>query len=518
MLSLQTLKRVFIILGLALIGLSKVNAAEYADDKLCYECHDPEISTHIKAIKTTKHWDSNLKKAPVNNKECQSCHGMSKSHTEAPTKRQPEVSYGPRWTSSIIVQNDTCLSCHEKTATHKQWRSGKHAEQEVTCVTCHDVHVIEDPVRIKETQKEVCTVCHKVQKHGIHNNENKLAKNPQCTSCHNPHSNPSPTVMMLENRSEGCRSCHDFKKMEEDTTVSEKAKSYHRVMQKDDRTCVDCHRGVAHVDKSNFGKLLTGGLTTMPLDLFYPGQSDGDWLLEEHKGAQALRQGRNCRQCHLGDEKVMGENLAPKGVQPFITTNTSVKRQGDNMAITISWKGSIEDKSIAIMFDNGQVDAFSRQGCWASCHSNMPGMTADRNYGLEKYLLSSQKQKHSIGMPAIVHDEVVLNSMRSKGEFVELWRAKLANGAVNEVKRYSILETRTQTNTNGVKAEGGFKDGKWTITFIRPIADSVKPINNNSLITFGIAIHHKGQSGAQHSVSLPVTISSSGEDSDFILK
>jgi len=306
--------------------------------------------------------------------------------------------------------------------------------------------------------------------------------------------------------------------MENDTTVSAKAKSYHRVMQKDDRTCVDCHKGVAHVDKSNFGKLLTGGLTTMPLDLFYPAQSDGDWLLEEHKGAQALRQGRNCRQCHLGDAKSMGESLAPKDVQAYITAKTTVKKQGDNLAITVSWKGSNEDKSIAIMFDNGQVDAFSRQGCWAACHSNMPGMTADREYGLKKYLLTSQKQKHSIGTPAILHDKTYLDSMRARGDFVDLWRAKLSVGRIAEVKRYSILETRSQSGKGALKANGEYKNGQWTITFTRPITDTVKLINKDAVLTFGIAIHHKGQSGAEHSVSLPMTISVNGEDTDFILK
>lgn len=517
MLSSQTIKRAFFILILSLLNISMANSAEFAENKLCYECHDAKISDHIKAMKASKHWDSSIKSSPVNKRQCQSCHGMSKAHADVPTKRQPQVSYGPRWTSSIIVQNNTCLSCHEKTATHKQWRSGKHAEQEVTCVTCHDVHALTDPVRINETQKDVCTVCHKVQKHGIHNKEENIAKNPPCSTCHNPHANPLPTVMMLANRSEGCRSCHDFREMEEDITVSTKAKSYHRVMQKDDRTCVDCHRGVAHVDESNFRKTLLGGLTSSPLNLFYPGQSDGDWLLEEHKGAQALRQGRNCLQCHIGDAKSMGESLAPKGVQAYIEANLTVKKQDDNLLIRISWQGSEDDKSVAIMFDDGKVDAFSRQGCWAACHNNMPGMTSDRSYGLKKYLLISQKQKYSIGTPAITHDQNILEAMQAKGEFVDLWRAELSSGQINEVKRFSILETRAQTDNGHLEAAGGYKNGQWTVAFTRPLADSIKPIDNNSLLTFGIAIHRKGQSGAQHRVSLPMTISVDGKDTNFIL-
>ena len=130
----------------------------------------------------------------------------------------------------------------------------------------------------------------------------------------------------------------------------------------------------------------------------------------------------------------------------------------------------------------------------------------------------SQKQKYSIGTPALTHDQNILEAMRAKGEFVDLWRAELSSGQISEVKRFSILETRAQTDNGHLEAAGGYENGQWTVTFTRPLADSIKPIDNNSLLTFGIAIHRKGQSGAQHRVSLPMTISVDGKDTNFILK
>jgi DmsE family decaheme c-type cytochrome len=514
----KTFFNVFLYLMAILITIFGFDVSAEAKMKQCTECHDPNISHPIKSMLNSKHWDTSHKATPVNKQGCRSCHGMSESHTNTPTKIQPEISYGPRWASSVEQQNDTCLSCHEKTTTHKQWREGKHASQEVTCITCHDLHTDVDPVRVEKTQANVCTVCHKIQKHGIHNIPKNIAKNPPCSTCHNPHANPLPIVMMLENRSAGCRSCHDFEKMQQDETVTAKAKSYHRVMEKDDRTCVDCHLGVAHVDKDNFGEVLAGGLTTMPGHLFFPGQSDGDWLLAEHKGAQALRQGRNCRQCHFGDTKTMASKLTPKGINPIISGSAAVKMSDNNMVITVSWQGSEDDNSVALMFDNGQVDDFSHQGCWAACHSDLPKMSRDRGQDLKKYLLISQKRKRSVGTPSILHDDASLLDMQKNGQFVELWEVSLSDGTFNSLTRYSILETRSEQPLEGLSAQATFNNGTWTVAFSRPMNDSLKPITQAQQLTFGIAVHGDGESGAQHRVSLPLTISFDGVGTDFILE
>ncbi len=484
----------------------------------CTSCHDPEVSHKIKAMHNSKHWDEMIKASPVNNKGCVACHGNSQTHAATPTKIQPKISFGPRWSSSIDGQNNKCLTCHEKTTTHKEWRAGKHAAEEVTCVTCHDVHVDVDPVRVAETQAAVCTVCHKVQKNGMHHFKDKIDENPQCSTCHNPHANPSPQLMMLANRSLGCRNCHDFKAMQLSSKVSLKAKNYHLVMQYKDRTCVDCHLGVAHVDKDNFAKLREGGLTSMLIDVFHPGQSDGDWLLAEHPGAQALRQGRNCRQCHLGEAKELGKLLAEEGVIPSIEANITVKKVASTMQFTIAWKGNKSDTSLALMFDNGQVDAFSKGGCWASCHGDLPGMSRDRDLDKTKYLLSSLKQQHSVGFPSIEHDQKTLDKMMANGEFVELWRVNLALGKMTDIQRFTILAERKEVEAGQLSASASFANGMWSVIINKAINDDVKPLIDGKGITFGIAIHLDGKTGAEHKVSLPLTVSSDGIDTDFILK
>ncbi|WNC69014.1 cytochrome c3 family protein [Thalassotalea nanhaiensis] len=510
---------VVVLLGLLSLFITGNAGAQQISAKIeCTSCHDPKVSHKIKAMHNSKHWDKLIKESPVNNDGCAACHGDSQTHAATPTKFQPRTSYGPRWTATIDQQNNTCLNCHEKTATHKEWRAGKHAEQEVTCVTCHDVHVDLDPVREEDTQAEVCTVCHKVQKNGIHHFKDKIDENPICSTCHNPHANPLPQFMMLENRSLGCRNCHDFREMQLSSEVSLKAKNYHLVMQHKDRTCVDCHLGVAHVDKENFSKLREGGLASMLVDVFHPGQSDGDWLLEEHPGAQALRQGRNCRQCHLGEAKELGKALAPKEIISSIESNVSVKKMASAVQFTITWKGSENDNSLALMFDNGQVDAFSKGGCWASCHGDLPGMSRDRGLNKTKYLLSSLKQQHSVGFPSVEYDQKTLDNMITNGEFVELWRVNLSKGKFADLQRFKVLGERKESELGQLTASANFANGIWTVVINKPIDDKVKPLIEGNDITFGIAIHLDGKSGAEHKVSLPLTISSDGIDTDFILQ
>jgi len=511
----KVLSVTMLLLFLSMI-LIEVEAAEKIKKIECTSCHTPESNHAIEAMQVSKHWDKTNKNTPVSKSGCVSCHGNSQLHATTPTKIQPKMSFGPRWTSSVSGQNDTCLNCHEKTASHKEWRQGKHADKDVTCVTCHDLHVTEDPVRIAQKQADVCTVCHKIQKKGIHHFTAKIADNPPCSTCHNPHANPLPTIKMLANRSKGCRSCHDFEKMQLSRNVSDKAKSYHRVMQKEDRTCVDCHAGVAHRNKDNFKQLLASGVHNLSLDLFYPAKSDGDWLLAEHAGAQQLRQGRNCRQCHYNEAKELGLALAPKGIKPSIPAKIKIDKVKNNIHLTVSWQGSINDNSVAVMYDNGQVEDFTRLGCWATCHSDLPGMSKDRGLDKTKYLLSSLKQQYSVGFPAVTFDEEALAEKRVKGEFVELLQASLDKGKLTQLTRFEVLAKRKEIAIGEFSAIATFASGQWVVTFIKPINNKLK--FESKTLTLGIAIHRDGESQAEHKVSLPVTVSFDGVGTDFMLK
>jgi hypothetical protein len=148
----------------------------------------------------------------------------------------------------------------------------------------------------------------------------------------------------------------------------------------------------------------------------------------------------------------------------------------------------------------------------------MPGMTRDRGQGREKYLSIAQAQARSVGRPALNHDAATLEDMKSEGQYVELWRADLASGGLAGFTAYRILEGREPVTDPPVSATATYSGGRWRVTFRRELATADKPLVSGQVYTFGVAVHGDGKSGAQHWVSLPLTVSLDGFDTDFVAR
>lgn len=509
-----------ILFFLSLPGIATLQAAEnYSEGGTgqCLSCHDFSKDSPVHPMMEGAHGNKDNPDTPMAQKGCEHCHGPSAAHTEAPTKTKPGTSFGPRWSDTAQQQSNACLQCHQQDKVN-DWPNALHQRNGLTCADCHDSHKVDQAVLNPATQGEVCTVCHKVQKLGVHHLSEKKAENPPCATCHDPHADPSPVVKLLQNRSEGCRTCHDFRAMQKSPQVSDQAKQYHKAMARKDKTCIDCHRGVSHSPPNSFPPPVLGGLSAAAVTLFFPGQSDVDWILSEHAGAQSFRQGRNCLQCHSGDQADMGKQLATAGQQAAIDTRIAFALQADAMTVTISWQGSIDDSSISLMLDDGSDANFDRAGCWASCHSDMPGMTRDRGQKLTKYLESSRQQQRSIGRAPASKDAATLEQMMNDSHYIEMWRAKLSRGALKSAVSYSILDKRSKDAEALVNASAQFSNGSWKVMFSKPLNGSGKAISKGKVYTFGVAIHGKGQTEAKHWVSLPMTFSLDNFDTDFIVK
>ncbi len=477
-----------------------------AGTEQCLTCHDFGPESPVHAMLESQHGDTEG--------GCESCHGPSDDHMSRPTIAAPDVSYGPRWSASVAEQDNQCLDCH-KSDVAEHWQDALHMANNFTCVTCHDMHTDKDPVLQAGGQSEVCTVCHKTQKDGIHAIHDKLDDNPNCTTCHNPHADQSPIGKMLANRSEGCRSCHDLVAMSNNAVVTDKAKSYHRVMVQADRTCLDCHQGVAHGPADAVEPFLAMATASRDVTLFYPGQSDIDWILSEHPGSQPFRQGSNCQQCHRGEEASMGASLGNNSPTSRVV-NVSFNSAADSMQLKLSWKGKADDADIAFMWSDGTNGAFRRGGCWAACHSDMPGMSRDRGLELGKYLAESRSQQQRIGRPPITKGPAELNAMMATGNFVELWRIDLQKGG--KAKVAALLSGLKWIDDSGITASAAYNNGSWTVNITRPNRPTapLKSFMPGKRYTFGMALHGKDRTGAQHWVSLPMTFSLDGDDTDFL--
>ncbi|MCX2982526.1 hypothetical protein EYC98_16815 [Halieaceae bacterium IMCC14734] len=498
------MRKVWVVLSVLLL-ISPL--AWSSDSQSCLGCHDFGPESPVHPMLEGQHGSAE--------QGCASCHGASVEHSQRPTMRSPDVSFGPRWGSSVGDQDAPCLDCHQQDVA-KHWQDSLHMSNQMTCVTCHDLHSEQDKVLAAGGQLAVCSICHKPQQHGIHAISEKLDENPDCTTCHNPHADQVPLGVMLANRSAGCRTCHDLVQMSAEGQSTAKARSYHKVMAQPDRTCLDCHSGIAHGPADAVAPFVPLAVASKTVTLFNPGQSDIDWILSEHPGAQPFRQGSNCQQCHRGDEAAMGESMGAKAPTSR-DLEVSISTEGPDLVMQVSWTGGSDDSSLALMWGDGGNNAFRRGGCWAACHSDMPGMSRDRGQALGKYLADSRQQVKRIGQPALVKDKAALETMLAAGNFVEMWRVEIAAGDTAQANTATLQADLTWSDDSPLQATASFKAGRWQMLLRRPLqaGASHKAFSATGSYTFGMALHGKQHQGGSHWVSLPMTLSLDGEDTDF---
>jgi DmsE family decaheme c-type cytochrome len=485
--------------------------------KECIACHDFGPDSPVHNLMAGSHGNTGDDTEEAGRRGCEDCHGPSANHANAPTQVSPGVSFGPRWTSTIAEQDAPCLACHEDN-TARLWQHSLHMVNNVTCVTCHEIHAAEDKVLSEDGQAQVCTVCHKVQKQGIHGMEEMADFNPPCAMCHDPHHPGSPQTVLMNNGSEGCRSCHDLDSMARSSTVSDKAKRYHNVMNQSDRTCVDCHTGVAHAAADSTPASLPVPAFSRDITLFFPGMADSDWLLHSHPGSQPLRQGANCRQCHRGEEKAMGRAQAGDFAPASREMRVVLASDADSVRMTLRWKGERNEKDIALMWGTGTNEAFRRGGCFAACHADLPGMSKYRGQKIDKYLAVSREQQQSVGKPALVKSDAELKQLMAEGNFAVLWRVELASG---KAEAATVLEDVDWQPGAPIRASTSYENGQWIVNIRRSLKrqpEHLVTFDPDNKYTFGIALHGANNPGGKHWVSLPLTFSYKGDDTDFKAK
>lgn len=499
--------------GLHEVKAEQDYAAEGADR--CIDCHDFGDDSPVHPLLAGPHGDAGSEGTPMSGRGCEACHGPSGEHSRSPTQIAPGVSFGPRWSASVAAQNAACVDCHGDDAAG-EWQGAHHQRENLSCTTCHDVHTTTDSVLGRMAQTETCTLCHKPQKAGIHGLTAHLDDNPACSSCHAPHDSSGPRAAMLENRSQGCASCHDLVAMADDPGVSAKATSYHKVMAQKDRTCIACHVGVAHDNAAGAAQRVAGARRTGEVTLFFPGRSDSEWLRSQHPGSQPLRQGISCQQCHRGDEAAMGASLADADIDP-VTRDVAVafRREADVLVVELRWAGSPEDRDIALMWGDGGNEVLASAGCFAACHDDMPGMSRDRGQQLDKYLMVSRAQERRIGRPPIVLDNAELASLRSARKHAELWRVTL--GQPVRIETGSLLAGIDWHDESLVAGTASFENGRWRVTLRRQLSSLPGGVafETGREMTLGVALHGRNNIGGRHWVSLPMTFATDGVDTDF---
>jgi hypothetical protein len=201
-----------------------------------------------------------------------------------------------------------------------------------------------------------------------------------------------------------------------------------------------------------------------------------------------VREGGTCVKCHEGDEKVMGDNIVKGGAlepTPVKAKNGSIELKvqaaydAKNAYLRFQWKtlnpypgiehqylrfdgkewkvygypkldqvvregkepGIYEDR-VTVMIDDGKVPAFSRQGCWLTCHDGQrdmqravskddananPLLSSIKKNDLRKYLPATRQDPAQWQTGKSLEE---IAKIKAAGGFVDLiqWRAHRSNG------------------------------------------------------------------------------------------
>ena len=186
----------------------------------CIDCHDETEEYPVLSILKTRHAVSADLRTPLASAQgCQTCHGAGAAHVEdadEPLGRQFRAD------APAAQKNEACLQCHQGGA-RMNWAGSTHESENVACVSCHTIHIGEDPVLTesskpdlwaRRSQPGVCFGCHKQQRAESH----RLSSHPTrdgkigCSSCHNPHGSIGPKLLAKPTLNETCYQCHAEKR------------------------------------------------------------------------------------------------------------------------------------------------------------------------------------------------------------------------------------------------------------------------------------------------------------------
>lgn len=184
------------------------------DDARCTSCHDEADNPDLLAIGKRRHGVTADERTPT----CTSCHGESLQHEKDANAQKkeiapPDVAFSKKSTNTADEKSGACLTCHQG-GNRIHFASSTHAENDVACSSCHDIHTPHDKARTVKTQTEVCFTCHQDKRADIHKPSSHPIRAGQmaCSSCHNPHGSIAQGMLVKETVNQTCYTCHAEKR------------------------------------------------------------------------------------------------------------------------------------------------------------------------------------------------------------------------------------------------------------------------------------------------------------------
>ena len=274
--------------------------------------------------------------------------------------------------------------------------------------------------------------------------------------------------------------------------------------------------------------------------LLYPAQTSFEWSMtpKDHSAAKKFREGKNCKACHIDEEKKYGVPLAEgkrweptpiPGKRGAVPLTLQFAHDDANFYLRAQWKDASTSGSrkmdpdfpskLTMILDDGKVSTFTRAGCWAVCHDDQTNMASAKGAERQKYLARSRKKIRRSGGGDALHPRGTLDKMLEAGKVVEFWQAGLKPGAAPVVSDGYILEKRHESPGTAVSADALFQDSKWTVTLSRPLKASRpghKDLIAGKTYTVGFSLHEDHAATRFHQVSWEFSLALDGGKADFV--
>lgn len=163
--------------------------AQYTSEgtERCLQCHAGE---QMKLMAKTIHGNQDNPLTPYANHGCESCHGPGSLHV---SRARGGVGFpllmAFRQGEPKEQHIEACISCHGKELGKRQgmqWVGNIHDNIGMTCVSCHQLHTTNDPMKDQQTQREKCAQCHSRQLNS-HKKMGISLEKIACYGCHNVH-------------------------------------------------------------------------------------------------------------------------------------------------------------------------------------------------------------------------------------------------------------------------------------------------------------------------------------------
>ena len=158
--------------------------SQFAGWESCTACHQ-EIG---KSFESTPHYKTVLDTRGGPAKQgCEACHGPGAEHVAGGGDKTKITVFKELRTKQIT---ENCQSCHQYGLEHSNFSRTAHANNDVSCISCHSIHKPKEPqFLLAKAQPALCYSCHldkkaeftKPFRHRV--NENLV----KCTDCHNQH-------------------------------------------------------------------------------------------------------------------------------------------------------------------------------------------------------------------------------------------------------------------------------------------------------------------------------------------